>query len=174
MTTAAAILQILIGLAFLTIPLVRHRYGPAAQAAAEAELERQGVPATVLTENKIRFDAGGHETAVPASVAAVMGALAVLNLTGSHLGLVLSWVFQSLVLVGGLLILHSQLTAATSVEKAFARKGDPVLQRIDVPALLDAAGKGFPDWVFSVLQNVRHAIGLGGSVLVLVLTIAAA
>lgn len=174
MTTTAAILQILIGLAFLTIPLVRHRHGPAAQAAAEAELARQGVPVTVLAENKIRFDAGGHETAVPATVAAVLGALAVLNLTGSHLGLVLTWVVQSLVLIGGLLILHSQLTAAKSVTAAFARKGDPVLMRIDVPTLLDAAGKGFPDWVFSVLQNLRHAIGLAGSVAVLVLTVAAA
>jgi hypothetical protein len=171
MTTIAAVLQLLIALAFVSIPLVRHRYGPSAQAAAEAELTRQGVPPTVLAENKLRFDAGGHETAVPASVAAVLAVVAAFNLAAHPWGLVLTWVFQSIVLAGNCVILYSQLTAAKSVQAAFARKGDPVLARIDVPALLEAAERGFPRWVFSTLQNARHAVVFGGSIGALAMTL---
>jgi hypothetical protein len=167
MSTLAAALQILIALAFVTIPLVRHRYGPAAKASAEAELSRQGVPPTVLAENGLRFDAGGHETIVPATVAAVLLALAALNLTDGPGAQLLTWIFQSVILVGNALILHSQLTAAQSVTKAFARKNDPVLARIDVQAFLTAAERGFPRWVFPVLQNVRHTVVIAGSLLAL-------
>ncbi|MFI7698392.1 hypothetical protein [Nonomuraea sp. NPDC049480] len=167
MMTFAAALQLLIALAFVSIPLVRHRYGRGAQAAAEAELERQGVPATVLRDNKINFDASGHETYAPVSIALVLTALAVLNVSGNDWGQTLSWVFQPLVLAGNLLILYSQLTAVKSVQAAFARKGDPMLQRIDVPAMIRAAGTGFPHWVMPGLQNVRHAVVMGGSILVL-------
>jgi hypothetical protein len=170
MNVFAAAAQLLIALAFVTIPLVRHRYGATAKAAAEAELTRQGVPVAVLEENKLSFDASGHETVVPASVAAVMAAIAALNLAENHWGSVLTWVFQSIVLAGNFLILHSQLTAAKSVHAAFARKGDPVLARIDVPALLSAAERGFPHWVFPVLQNLRHGVVIGGSVLALAAT----
>ncbi|MFG6193177.1 hypothetical protein [Nonomuraea sp. JJY05] len=173
MMTFAAVLQLLVALAFVSIPLVRHRYGRDAGIAAERELERQGAPVRVLEENNINFDAGGHETIVPATVALIMTVLAVLNLMGNHWGPVLSWVFQPLVLVGNVLILYSQLTAAKSVQKAFERKGDPMLRRIDVPALLKAGGSVFPSWVMPGLQNVRHTVVMGGSVLVLVALISA-
>lgn len=169
MLVLAAVLQVLVALAFLSIPLVRHRFGGDAKVDAEAELARQGVPTTVLADNGLRFDAGGHETAAPAAVAAVMTALAALNLAAHDWGQVLTWVFGSIVLVGNALILHSQLTAAKSVTAAFARKGDPVLARIDVPALLTAAERGFPSWV-PVLQHVRHAVVFGGSALAVVAT----
>ncbi|MFD1537003.1 hypothetical protein [Nonomuraea guangzhouensis] len=173
MIAFAALLQLLIALAFLSIPLVRHLYGPRAKACAEAELNRQGVPVAVLEQNKISFDASGHETIVPATVALVMTIVAVLNLSGSHWGQTLSWIFQPIVLAGNVLILYSQLTAAKSVKAAFDRKGDPILQRIDVQALLKAAGDGFPTWVMPVLQNIRHAVVMGGSALVLVAMIIA-
>ncbi|MGW4961030.1 hypothetical protein ACWEPL_27750 [Nonomuraea sp. NPDC004186] len=173
MMTFAAVLQLLVALGFVSIPLVRHRYGRQAGVAAVRELERQGVPARILKENNISFDASGHETIVPATVALVMTALAVLNLMGNHWGQVLSWIFQPLVLAGNVLILYSQLTAATSVRKAFERKGDPMLRRVDVPALLKAAESGFPSWVMPGLQNVRHTVVMGGSILVLVALISA-
>ncbi|MEU7860114.1 hypothetical protein [Nonomuraea sp. NPDC049141] len=173
MITFAAALQLLIALAFLSIPLVRHRYGGSAKANAEAELTRQGVPSSVLEENKLSFDASGHETVVPVTVALVMTVLAVLNLSGSDWGQTLSWVFQPIVLAGNFLILYSNLTAAKSVKAAFDRKGDPMLQRIDVRALLKAAEGGFPTWVMPILQNIRHAVVMGGSALVLVAMIIA-
>jgi hypothetical protein len=168
----AAILQLLIALAFVSIPVVRHRFGSSAKVNAEAELNRQGVPVAVLRENNLNFDASGHETAAPVSVAAVMVILAGLNLSGSHWGPTLTWVFQTIVLIGNALILHSQLTAVKSVKAAFARKGDPVLQRIDVPALLKAAEKGFPSWT-PLLQNTRHTVVFAGSILALAATIIA-
>lgn len=166
----AALMQLLVALAFVSIPSVRHRYGNPAKATAGAELTRQGVPVAVLEENKISFDASGHETIAPVTVAAVMVILAGLNLSGSHWGQVLTWIFQSIVLIGNALILHSQLTAVKSVKAAFARKGDPMLERIDVPALLKAAENGFPSWV-PALQNVRHTVVFAGSVLALAATI---
>ncbi|MFC5751505.1 hypothetical protein [Actinomadura rugatobispora] len=168
MTTVAAVAQILVALAFVSIPMLRHRYGATtAKANAEAELRRQGIPTRVLAENKLTFDAGGHETAVPVSVAAVMAAVAALNLAGNEWGQTLTYVFSSLVLVGNGLILWSQLTAVQSVQRAFKRKGDPMLERVDVPALLKAAGSGFPSWT-PILQNVRHGIAFAGSIIALV------
>ncbi|MEV0298134.1 hypothetical protein [Nocardia sp. NPDC050710] len=173
MITAAAIAQILIALAFISIPIVRHRYGKAAEAAAHAELTRQGVRPEVLAENGMRFDAGGHETWAPVGIASVMTALAALNLAGNEGGVTLSWIFQILVLLANGVILYSNLTAATSITAAFAKKGDPELARIDVKRFLDAAEGAFPRWVMPYLQNARHAIVFGGSLLVLIALIAA-
>ncbi|MFB6678836.1 hypothetical protein ACFCWG_41815 [Streptomyces sp. NPDC056390] len=72
-----------------------------------------------------RFGAGGHETCAPASVAAVMVGVAVLNFMASTWGQTLPWVFSSLVLALNTLILHSQLTAAKSVQVAFRGKAHP-------------------------------------------------
>ncbi|GHH86264.1 hypothetical protein [Streptomyces capitiformicae] len=172
MNVLIAVLQLLVAAAFVSIPVVRHCYGAAAMAGAEAELERQGVRRTALAENGMRFDAGGHETAAPVSVAVIMTALAGLNLADSSWAGTLTWVFQSLVLLGNCVILYSQLTAEQSVRSAFARKGDPMLARVDVEALLKAAEVAFPAWVWT-LQNVRHAVVFGASALAL-LTLAVA
>lgn len=164
MNTFVAVMQLVIAAALVSIPLVRHRYGATAMAHAEAHLRGQGVTPTVLADNGMRFDAGGHETVAPAGVAAVMIALAGLNLGGISWVGTLNWVFLALVLVGNGAILYSQLTAATSVTAAFARKGDPDLARIDVPALLKAAEDGFPAWTWT-LQTVRHVAAFGATVL---------
>ncbi|WP_049563705.1 hypothetical protein [Nonomuraea sp. SBT364] len=168
MNTVIAISQLLVAGAFVSIPMVRHRYGATAMSSAQAELQRQGVRTTVLQENGMRFDAGGHETAVPATVAAVMVAVAGLNLSGHDWAPILTWIFQSLVLAGNCVIIYSQLTAEKSVRAAFLRKGDPMLAKVDVAALLKAAEDGFPAWTWT-LQNVRHVVVFGASVLSLVL-----
>ncbi|GIG64424.1 hypothetical protein [Phytomonospora endophytica] len=166
---AVAALQILIGLAFVSIPWVRARYGPRAQAAAEAELTRQGVRPEILGENKLRFDHGGHETIVPVTVALVMGACAALNIAGASIATPANWIFQTLVLLGNAAILYSNLTAVKGVETAFAKKGGE-LAAIDVKAFLTAAENAFPKWVFSILQNIRHVIAFGGSIAILIIT----
>ncbi|MGO4614335.1 hypothetical protein AB4305_08435 [Nocardia sp. 2YAB30] len=166
--TVAAVAQLLIALAFVSIPVVRHRYGAAAKAAAEAELVGQGVRPTILEENKMRFDAGGHETAVPL----IMTVVAALELSGNYSGTVLAWVFQPLVFLGNAVILYTNRTAAKGVQAAFGRKGDPMLAKIDVRALLAAAEGAFPRWVMPYLQNVRHAVVFGGSILVFIALLA--
>lgn len=88
---------------------------------------------------------------------------------GSPLGETLTWIVQPLIILINAAILHSQLTAVRSVESAFAKRHDPVLRRIDVPAFLAAAEKVFPSWVFPSAQNIRHTIAFVGSAAVLAL-----
>jgi hypothetical protein len=101
-------MQLLVAVAFVSIPVVRHRYGPAAKAAAVAELRRQNVRPEVLEENKLRFDAGGHETAAPATVAAITTGTAALNFAVAGLAPLMTWIFSSLVLLMNAPDLHPQ------------------------------------------------------------------
>ncbi|GAA3765143.1 hypothetical protein GCM10022225_58990 [Plantactinospora mayteni] len=167
MNTLAAVMQLLVAVAFVSIPVVRHRFGPVAKAAAEAELRRQNVRPEVLAENKIRFDASGHETAAPVTVAAVMTATAALNLVGADLAQLLTWIFSSLVVLMNVAIIYSNLTAVKSVQAAFRRKGDPELTRVEVAPFLRAAEGAFPRWV-RVQTYLRNTVVFGGSAVALV------
>ncbi|MGW4895799.1 hypothetical protein ACWEQL_26590 [Kitasatospora sp. NPDC004240] len=164
MNTVAAVAQVLVAAAFASIPLLRHRFGAVAKAAAVTELRRQGIRPEVLEENKLRFDASGHEWWAPGSFAVASLAAAALNLAGSPLGTTLTWVFSSIAFLANILILQSQLGAVKSVQAAFRRKGDPELRRVDVPAFLRAAEGAFPAWT-RILQNVRHTVVFAGSAL---------
>ncbi|WP_431047615.1 hypothetical protein ACQUSR_15760 [Streptomyces sp. P1-3] len=166
MNAFAAVCQLFVALAFLSIPLVRHRFGPVAKAAADAELAGQGVRPAVLEENGLRFDAGGHETWAPVAVAAAMTTLAVLNFAQHSWSTPLTWIFQCAVIAMNALILYSNLTAVKSVEAAFRRKNDAELARIDVAAFLKAAENAFPSWV-QLLQKARHTIVFGSSAIAL-------
>jgi hypothetical protein len=166
MNAFIAAMQLSVAGAFVSIPVVRARFGATATAAAHAELRRQGVRTTVLEENGMRFDASGHETWAPVSIATVLAATAALNLVGSSWVAVLNWIVLGLVLAINCVILWSNLTAVGSVQAAFARKGDPELARVDVAALLKAAESGFPRWVW-ILQNARHVIVFGAAGLAL-------
>ncbi|WP_238441847.1 hypothetical protein [Streptomyces pratensis] len=135
-------------------------------AAAVGELRRQGVRPQVLGENKLRFDAGGHEMAAPVAVAATMITTAVLNFTGSDLAQPLTWIFSSLVLLMNAVIVHSNLTAVRSVEAAFRRKGDPELARVEVAPFLQAAEDAFPGWV-RAQTYLRNTAVFGGSAIAL-------
>jgi hypothetical protein len=167
MNTLAAVMQLLVAVAFVSIPVVRHRFGPVAKAAAEAELRRQNVRTEVLEENKIRFDASGHETAAPVIVAVVMTATAALNFAGADLAQLLTWIFSSLVVLMNAAIVYSNLTALKSVEAAFRRKGDPELTRVEVAPFLQAAEDAFPRWV-RAQTYLRNTVVFGGSAVALV------
>lgn len=164
MNVLLATIDLLIAAAFVSMPIVRNRYGAAAMATAESELARQGVRTTALTENGMRFDASGHESAAPLSVAAIMIALAGVNLADLAVARPLNWVLLTLVLLGNAVIVYSNHTAVRSVRAAFGRKGDPELIRIDVPALLAAAESGFPAWTWT-LQKLRNITVFGGTIL---------
>ncbi|MFG2601780.1 hypothetical protein [Streptomyces sp. NPDC048462] len=166
MSNLAATMQLLVAAAFVSIPVVRHCFGPAAKAAAVAELHRQDVRPEVLEENGIRFDAGGHETAAPVTVAAVMIATAALNFAGAGQARLLTWIFCSLVLLMNAAIVHSNLTAVKSVEAAFRRKGDPELVRVEVAPFLRAAEAAFPCWV-GIQARLRNAVVFGGAAVAL-------
>jgi hypothetical protein len=167
MHTIAAIMQLLVAVAFVSIPIVRHRFGPAAKAAAVAELRRQNVRPEVLEENRLRFDAGGHETAAPIAVAAVMTITAALNFAGADLAQLLTWIFSSLVVLMNVAIVYSNLTAVKSVEAAFRRKGDPELARVEVAPFLQAAEDAFPHWV-RAQAHLRNTVVFAGSAVALI------
>ncbi|CAM5261006.1 hypothetical protein STENM327S_03194 [Streptomyces tendae] len=166
MNTLAAVMQLLVAAAFVSIPVVRHRFGPAAKAAAVAELRRQEIRPEILEENGLRFDAGGHETAVPVIVALTMIAAASANFADVDVAQLLTWIFSSLVLLMNAGIVYSNLSAVKSVEAAFRRSGDPELARVAVAPFLQAAADTFPTWV-RVQTHMRNTIVFGGSALAL-------
>ncbi|MGW5362606.1 hypothetical protein [Actinopolymorpha pittospori] len=167
MNALAAVMQLLVAVAFVSIPVVRHRFGPAAKAAAVAELRRQNVRPEVLEENKLRFDAGGHETAAPVAVAAIMTATAALNLADAGLAPPMTWIFSSLVLLMNAVIVYSNLTAVKSVQAAFRRKGDPELARVEVAPFLKAAENAFPRWGRAQVY-IRNTVVFAGSAIALI------
>ncbi|MEV4495621.1 hypothetical protein AB0J84_07945 [Micromonospora arborensis] len=167
MHNLAAAMQLLVAAAFVSIPIVRHRFGHVAKDAAVAELRRQNVRPAVLEENKLRFDAGGHETAAPVAVAVVMTTIAALHLAGSDLAQMLTWIFSSLVVLMNLVIVYSNLTAVRSVQAAFRSKGDPELARVEVEPFLQAAENAFPRWV-RAQTHLRNTVVFGGSAIALV------
>ena len=81
------------------MPVAVYLHGRAAQRAAEAEVVRQGAPAGVLAEYRIRLDekAGGFVLAL--AIAVCLTALAGLNLARNPNGQIMSWIAEPLVLV---------------------------------------------------------------------------
>lgn len=120
----------------------------------------------MLEENKLRFDAGGHETAAPATVAAIMTATAALNLAGNDLAQLMTWIFSSLVILLNAGIVYSNLTVVKSVQAAFHRKGDPELARVEVAPFLKAAQDAFPRWV-RAQTYLRNTVVFAGSAIAL-------
>jgi hypothetical protein len=172
MNVTAAVLAVIVAAAFVSMPLVRHRYGAAAMASAQRELTRQRVRTTALAEHGMRFDASGHESAAPLGIAAVLLAVAGVNLAGPGWAgtMSVSVVVFALVLLGNGVIVYSNLTAVKSVRAGFARKNDPELLRVDVPALLAAAEAGFPGWTWT-LQKLRNAAVFGAAALGIAVTL---
>ncbi|MFJ1455599.1 hypothetical protein [Nocardia sp. N2S4-5] len=164
MNAVIAAVEVIAAAAFLSMPIVRNRYGTAAMAQAEGELARQGVRTTALRENGMRFDASGHEWWAPGGIAALLVLAAGLGLAGFGWMRPVNWVVLSLLFLGNCAIVYSNLTAERSVRAAFGRKNDPELARIDVPALLRIAESGFPRWTWT-LQTVRNTLVLGGALL---------
>ncbi|WP_433592095.1 hypothetical protein [Nocardia sp. CA-145437] len=164
MNTVIAAIELTAATAFVSMPIVRNRYGTAAMAGAEAELARQGVRTTALRENGMRFDASGHEWWAPGGIATLLVVMAGLNLAGFDWLRPVNWAVMALLLLGNAVIVYSNLTAVQSVRAAFARKDDPELARIDVPVLLAVAESGFPAWTWT-LQKVRNTVVFAGALI---------
>ncbi|WP_284740407.1 hypothetical protein [Amycolatopsis sp. RTGN1] len=91
-----------------------------------------------------------------------------LNLTGQRAGQGGSWIFHPLLAVAGALILLAQLFTATFLAAGFHDSGDPVLQRVDVPKLVDAARQAMPTWL-PVVDGAKLVLTTAESLLVIVL-----
>jgi hypothetical protein len=137
--TTAAVLQLLLAVTFLIMPIVVIRHGAKAQAAAEADVVRQGFPADLLVRNHVQFGEQAVGLLVPVAIALCLVILAVLNLRGNEIGRIGSWILQPILLVAGGLVTYRQAYATRFLESAFKKTGDPTLARIDVKAFVDAA-----------------------------------
>ncbi|MEV0384804.1 hypothetical protein [Nonomuraea sp. NPDC050643] len=161
----AAVLQLLTIVPFLTGTFVVLVHGPGARAAAQAEIVRQGLPADLLARHGIDF--GGSDTLAIVLVV-ILVALAALNLAGRRAGQILSWIFQPVLVVMGVVIIPAQLFTARLLESSFKDSGDPLLARVDVAALVEAATNVMPGWL-PAANVAKLALTTVGSLAVIVL-----
>jgi hypothetical protein len=166
--TLAAVLQLLLAATFLIMPTLAYLYGARAQAAAEAEVARQGVPAYVLARNHVNFGEGPVGLVLAVAIALGLVALAVLNLVGSPAGRIGSWILQPLLLIAGVLILSRQVFTARFLASAFKHSGDATLAGINVQAFVDAATGAYPAW-FPYVATARFVLATLGSLLIIIL-----
>ncbi|MFL6122219.1 hypothetical protein [Actinophytocola sp.] len=160
-----ALVQFLLAVTFVVMPVVGMRHGAAAQQAAEADVARQGFPVAVLAERRIDFGASRGSVVVAVAIGVCLAVLAVLNLAGSDLGRVLTWVLQPILFVAGLVIMPGEVFTARYVGAAFQKAG---LRDIDVRAFVDAASAAYPSWTRPVILT-RFLLTMVGSILVVIL-----
>ncbi|MFB4285534.1 hypothetical protein ACBJ59_60480 [Nonomuraea sp. MTCD27] len=144
--TLAGILQLLFAAAFLIAPLAGLSYGGDVQAAAEAELTRQGLSPTILAENNVHFDEGGYALVLPVTTAvivALLALLALLNLAGRRAGRILTLIVQPIFLLLDVYIFTSQASKTQYLQSIL---GDGA----NAQAVLDASESVYPSWLLTV------------------------
>jgi hypothetical protein len=166
--TLAAVLQLLLAATFVIMPTLAYLYGVRAQAAAEAEVVRQGFPADVLARNHVNFGEGAVGLLLAVAIALGLVVLAVLNLAGNPAGRIGSWILQPLLFIAGGLILSRQVFAARFLASAFRNSGDATLAGINVRAFVDAATGAYPAW-FPYVVSARFVLATLGSLLIIIL-----
>ncbi|MBB6345473.1 hypothetical protein ACWGH8_08520 [Nonomuraea muscovyensis] len=169
----AATLQLLLAATFLVIPVTVWFTGGAAQRAAEEEVARQGHEPEILTRHGIRFAERTWEFALALAIAAVLIALAALNLAGNGSGRLLSWIVEPIVLLGVGFVTTSQVFATRYTEAALSKSDDAAARAVDARRVIAAASSGFPAWL-RPLVLARFALTTLGSILVIVLLAAPA
>jgi hypothetical protein len=170
----AATLQLLTAVPFVLGTFTVLVFGPRAQAAAEAEAARQGVPPSVLAEHGIRFGDNTAELPLTVAIVLALATLAVLNLNGRPLGRTLSWIFQPMLFVAGALIVPGQVFVTPLLESMVKSSGDPVLARVDVPDLVDAAMRAMPGWLIHANVAKLTLTTLGSALVVVLLALPSA
>ena len=166
--TIAAVLHFAVSLAFASIPFVGLVYGADVQAAAEAEVARQGQDPNLLAANGLAFDEHGVAIWAPFAIAAAIAAIGALLLAGKRIARVLSFIALPLVLAGNALILASNAAATEKVQALFDASGDAAVRSLDAAAILDAAFAAYPDWL-PALEGIRFAVVVAGCVLGVIL-----
>jgi hypothetical protein len=159
---AVVAFQLMLALTYLIVPLVGHRYGTAAQQAADAEMRRQGHDPDVLVKHGLNFAAGTASMVVSVAIAAGLTMLAALNLRDQPL---LTWILQPILLIFGGFITTAQVFVARYVEASLHKSGTT---GIDTKTLLGAAECVFPRW-FRPLVVTRFLLTTAGSLAILFL-----
>lgn len=140
----ASVLQFATALAFVAMALLAYRYGSDAQAAAEAEVARQGDPPHLLDRARVNVRESGAELALPLGIALALAVLGTLNLAGSGTARVATWTFQPPLLVAGGFVTAGQVFAVRFVRSAFLKSGDQDLKLMNVERFMEAATSEFP------------------------------
>ncbi|WP_188188634.1 hypothetical protein [Nonomuraea sp. SYSU D8015] len=164
----AAVLQLLTAVPFVLGTYVVLAHGARAQAAAEAEVARQGLPPSLLDQHGVSFGNSTSELPFAVAIVLILASLALLNLNGKRLGRTLSWIFQPILFVAGAVIVPGQVFVAPLLESAFKSSGDPALARIDVVSLVDSTTQVMPGWLHHAAV-AKLALTTLGSVLVVAL-----
>ncbi len=131
-------------------------------------MTKQGFPASVLTQHGVNIRERGVDTLLPVAIALCLATLASLNLAGSQVGRVLSWILQPIVLIAGGMVTGAQVFATRYVQSAFKKSDDHMVQGLDVRAFMDAATDAFPPG-FRYLIVTRFVLATAGSLLVITL-----
>ncbi|MCE7004572.1 hypothetical protein LWC34_17310 [Kibdelosporangium philippinense] len=168
MTSLAGVLQLLLAATFVIVPVIAYRHGTQAQQAAEADVARQGFPIEVLTRHRIRFAESAMETLFPFGIALFLAVLALLNLTGTETGRVLSLVAQPIMFIGGGFITAGQMFPVRFIGAALKKSSDATARTLDVQSFVDAATAAFPSWLRPIIVT-RFALVTVGSLLVIAL-----
>jgi hypothetical protein len=169
----AATLQFLLATTFLVVSVVAYRDGANAQRAAEAEVVKQGFPASILAQHSVTFEESGTELLLPLAIALILAALAALNLSGSEVGRVMSLILQPILLVGGGIVTARQVFAVSYLQSAFKKSIDTRIRDVNAKALVGAAMAAFPNWL-GYLIATRFVLATAGSLLVIVLLVSGA
>ncbi|GLZ81339.1 hypothetical protein Afil01_61460 [Actinorhabdospora filicis] len=169
--TVAAFAQFAIALAFLSIPLLGLVFGGDVQAAARAEVARQGQDPAVLAEHGLAFGETGKALIVPVAVAALLTLTGSLTLAAKRAGRVLAWIVLPLVALGNIAIMASNAAVVETLGKVFADSGDARLAALDARGLVDAAFAAYPAWLPAL--EVARAVVIFGGVLVGLVAISA-
>lgn len=164
----AAGLQVLLAVGFVVVTWVARRDGDAAERAAEAEVVRQGQSAGVLAAHRVQFKESAREALFPYGIAACLTLVAVLLLVGYAPARIASYVLAGLAIVGGGVVMTSQVFAEQVVQAAFRKSADPAVHSLDGRAVVAAARTEFPAWTRAV-QLARLLVATVGSVAVIVL-----
>jgi hypothetical protein len=171
--SVAAAQQLLLAVLFFVIPFVALRFGQGAQRAAEQSVAAQGIDidAETLLRNGARFVESEAEMLLPLGIGAILVIVAWLNLTQRPLARPITWAVEALLLLVVGLVTAAQVFPAPYVKRAWARSDDERLRRIDVTAMMSAAGGAFPWWL-RPLQLMRFFLATVGSLVVMGLLLA--
>jgi hypothetical protein len=167
--TFAVTLQVLLALGMIVSAITNYVYGPDADAAAQAELARQGLDVSDLPEGT-DFSGGGGGTGmvVPIVIAVLILVLAILNFGGNRVGRILTWIFQPLVLICGGIVAALQVALEPFLQWTFDNSGDERVEALDAGRIVDAILSAYPGWS-QVVDYAVLVLATVGSLLIIIL-----
>lgn len=172
--TTAVWLQILLGVFLVASAVTNLLYGPDAQAAAEAELEAQGVDLADVPEGILTYDQGVGPLIVTIVVALGLVVLALLNRGGNRPARIITWIVQPIVLICGAVLFAGQFVGEQMMQMAVENAGSDALANADMGAVVDAAYGAYPAWTAVFSYGVLVLATLGSLVIIILLAVPSA